>query len=349
MKPTLLALLCLGVALPGAARAADASYLDDRSNAAALVKSLYNAVNRHEYARAWDYFGQTKPSKNFDAFVKGYGGTERVDVATGAVAAEGAAGSSYFYVPVAINSVGTDGSEQVYAGCYTARLVNPQIQETPFSPMHLEKGSLKPSDQPLAEAVPASCPDAPAPDAADALFDQVKAAFAATHSDQCANPDERQGEDDGRAPASYVIRYNNITDAADEPQREARLFRFFCYSGAYNESHIYYLHNDIDGLDEVHFATPELDIRYENDDFEGKLDSMEIIGYHANGQLVNSDYDEATRTITSYAKWRGVGDASSSGLWLFRDGKFTLVRYEVDPTYDGEINPQTVLDYDTAP
>ena len=26
-----------------------------------------------------------------------------------------------------------------------------------------------------------------------------------------------------------------------------------------------------------------------------------------------------------------------------------VIRYEVDATYDGEINPQTVLDYDTAP
>ena len=65
--------------------------------------------------------------------------------------------------------------------------------------------------------------------------------------------------------------------------------------------------------------------------------------------LANSSYDEATMSITSNAKWRGVGDASSAGTWIFRDGEFTLVRYDVDASYDGEINPETVLDFQTAP
>jgi hypothetical protein len=44
-----------------------------------------------------------------------------------------------------------------------------------------------------------------------------------------------------------------------------------------------------------------------------------------------------------------VGDASSTGTWLFRDGRFSLVQYEVDASYDGQINPETGLDYNTAP
>ena len=74
---------------------------------------------------------------------------------------------------------------------------------------------------------------------------------------------------------------------------------------------------------------------------------MTIIGYTATDQLVNSDFDEQEQSITSFNKWRGVGDASSTGKWMFRDGDFTLVHYEVDASYDGEMNPQTVLDYDT--
>ena len=38
-----------------------------------------------------------------------------------------------------------------------------------------------------------------------------------------------------------------------------------------------------------------------------------------------------------------------TGTWLFRDGAFSLVQYDVDASYDGEINPETVLDYNTAP
>ena len=48
-------------------------------------------------------------------------------------------------------------------------------------------------------------------------------------------------------------------------------------------------------------------------------------------------------------KWRGLGDASSNGTWLFRDGTFTLVRYDVDASEDGKIDPQTVFDVDTPP
>ena len=53
----------------------------------------------------------------------------------------------------------------------------------------------------------------------------------------------------------------------------------------------------------------------------------------------------ATRTVTSHSKWRGLGDASSSGQWLFHNGRFILKSYDADASYDGEINPQTVLDY----
>ena len=129
--------------------AQETRYIDDRSSAAAIVNSLYNAVNRKEYARAWDYFGDEKPAKDVEAFAKGYENTTQVNVETGNVASEGAAGSTFYYVPVAIVSFNKDGSEQVFAGCYTARLANPAIQEPPFRPLHIEKGSLKPSDQHL--------------------------------------------------------------------------------------------------------------------------------------------------------------------------------------------------------
>ncbi|WP_395447174.1 hypothetical protein ACHMW7_19475 [Aminobacter sp. UC22_36] len=152
------------------ALAADLPYLDDRSDAAAVVRSLYNAVSRKEYARAWDYFGETKPAKDFEAFAKGYEATERVDVDTGAVSSEGAAGSIFYNIPVAIRAVDKDGTEKVFAGCYTARQVNGAIQEPPFTPIQLEKGALKPAEGELADALPKQCGDAP-PVETDAVFD----------------------------------------------------------------------------------------------------------------------------------------------------------------------------------
>ncbi len=344
-----LAITLLATVLAGrTALAADAPYIDNRSDAASLVRSLYSAINRKEYARAWSYFGETKPAKDFETFVAGFKDTVSVKVITGGVSAEGAAGSTYFSVPVAIAATGPDGSDTVFGGCYTARIVNPQLQETTFAPLHLEKGSLKADpDHSIADAVPASCPDAPVPDPNQALLDKVKAVFAAAHGDECETP---PGDDDAALePDHYTIAYRYKSASEGEPDQQAHLFRFYCSTGAYNESHIYYLYKDLEGLQEQHFAAPELEIRYENNDSEGKLERMTIVGFHSDTQLINSDYDEATRTITDFAKWRGVGDASSSGTWIFRDGEFSLVRYEVDPTYDGEINPQTVVDYETPP
>lgn len=322
---------------------AEAPYLDDRSDPAAVVRSLYNAVNRKEYARAWDYFGETKPAKDFDAFARGYADTDRVDVETGAVSSEGAAGSTFYNIPVAIRAVGTDGSEKIFAGCFTARQVNASIQEPPFKPIQLDKGSLKPAEGDLADALPKQCGDTPPP-ATDAVLDLAKKLFATSHQGQCDTT--REGDD---AALSYKISYHNRTDAADAPPSEARLFRFFCSMGAYNESHVYYLWNAVDGLNELHFAAPELDIRYENDNSEGNVESVNVIGYRSDNQLVNSSYDEKTMSIVSHSKWRGVGDASSDGLWIFRDGAFSLVKYEVDASYDGEVNPETVLDYNSGP
>jgi hypothetical protein len=320
-------------------------YIDDRSSAASIVTSLYNAVNRHEYARAWDYYGDTKPANDFDSFVTGYEATDRVDVKTGNVASEGAAGSTFYYLPVAILSINMDGSEKVFAGCYTARSVNPQIQEPPFRPLHIEKGSLQPVDTAFEDSVPESCPDAPAPEPVDTLLQQAQAAFAATHGD-CDTQMIPEGEE---APSSYTIPFRYKWDADSDPMREARLFRFFCSAGAYNLKHIYYLQSDSEGLRELQFATPELDVRYVDDNSDEKVDSINVAGFVAADQLVNSSYDAATLSITSHSLWRGIGDASSSGLWIFRDGDFTLVKFEVDASYDGEINPQTVVDYDTAP
>jgi Protein of unknown function (DUF1176) len=335
------------VAAPSGGHAAEPNYLDDRSDAAAIVKSFYNAINRREFSRAWSYFGETKPSADFESFAAGYEGTKSVRVVTGEPSIEGAAGGTFFNLPVAIAATGADDTERVFAGCYTARLVNPQIQEPPFTGLHIERGTLKPSDLSAEGALPAQCGDGPPPPERDAELEQAKKAFAAAHGEEC----EQRSPGDQSEPAGpdlYTIKYHD-TVSPDGDEREARLFRFFCGMGAYNESHFYYQADMVHGVREIHFATPELQIQYENGDSEGKVEAIDTIGYRSEGQLINSFYDDATKTISSHAKWRGVGDASASGMWLFRDGEFTLVKYDVDASYDGEINPETVLDYNTAP
>lgn len=329
------------------AHAADAPYVDDRTDAAAVVRSLYSAINRHEFSRAWSYFGDAKPAKDFDTFVKGYDGTDAVDLKTGAVSEDGAAGSIYYAVPVAIRAKAKDGSEKVFAGCYTVRQVNAQIQEPPFDPIHIEKGELKPATAAFDDAVPASCGDGPPPPKKDAALEQAKKAFAATYGDQCDK--EMPGGGARGEPDAYSLHYRDVGAAASDPDRETRLFRFFCSMAAYNESSVYYITDDVAGVRQLQFAAPTLDIRYENNNTEGKVQAINIIGFQTDDQAINSSYDDANKTITSFTKWRGVGDASSTGTYLFRNGSFSLVQYDVDASYDGEVNPQTILDYNSAP
>ena len=159
MRIRLLAAL-LALSTPGLA--AEPAYLDDRSSAEALVRSLYNAVNRKEFARAYSYF-TTPPADTLDAYAEGYASTASVEVLTGAVGEEGAAGSIFYQVPVAIRAESAGGGTSVFAGCYVVRLASPQIQTEPFVPMSIESGKLGVAQEPLEDAVPERCGDGPPP------------------------------------------------------------------------------------------------------------------------------------------------------------------------------------------
>jgi len=140
-----------------AAAAQDQAYVDDRSDGAALIRSLYNAINRQEYARAYSYFSEEKPPSDYRSFVEGYAKTVDVQVITGMVTTEGAAGSIYAPVPVAVKSTEKGGKERVFAGCYIARIVNAAIQEPPFTPLHIESAELEEVKGPLEQALPKVC------------------------------------------------------------------------------------------------------------------------------------------------------------------------------------------------
>jgi len=133
------------------------SYIDDRSDGAALIRSLYNAIARQEYARAYSYFGDQKPAGGYQSFVDGYRDTVDVAVRTGPVTPEGAAGSTYEPVPVAVRSIDKAGKEQVFAGCYLTRIASATAQEPPFAPLHIEGAELEEVKGPWENAVPKVC------------------------------------------------------------------------------------------------------------------------------------------------------------------------------------------------
>lgn len=120
-------------ALPG--------YIDDRSDAAALVSSLFNAISRKEYARAYTYW--RSPTQTYDQFKQGYQDTDTVEVTTGPVGEDAGAGQRYYTVPVVLHSTKTGGQAEVYSGCYLLHLSVPGIQAAPpFQPLAVERASL---------------------------------------------------------------------------------------------------------------------------------------------------------------------------------------------------------------
>lgn len=322
-------------------------YLDNRSDAAALVKSLYNAINRKEYSRAWSYYGEEKPAQTLQKFEEGYKDTTGIEIKVGAVTSEGAAGSIFFSIPVAIQAFAAGKPAQVFSGCYTARLANPGIQGDAFQPMQIQKGSLKPSDNGF--QAPGTCgPGEPV--GGDVVLEQAKAAYITTNAPNCDRADASTGLPDS-PPDDYTIKFRYSSDSDTDPERTARLISFPCFAGAYNFSSVYYLHDDLRGLRQIELPVPKLDIVYENpDDTENsKVKSITVTGFYGDGQPLNSEFDPGTNTISAFEKWRGIGDASSVGTWVFRDGNFVLVKYDVDASYDGESESQTVVDYESAP
>ncbi|MCW5721939.1 MAG: DUF1176 domain-containing protein [Devosia sp.] len=174
------------------------------------------------------------------------------------------------------------------------------------------------------------------------LKDQALALHALAGGEWCDGPTSEWAPDD--AYEEWELSYQpSWNDGADK--ETATLLQLFCMSGAYNVTYSYYLYTDLEGLKPIGFATPHYDVRYENDDSEGAVEEMTITGMGAEMTLVNPQFDPETMTLTSYSKWRGLGDASSAGTWVFVDGAFSLRHFEVDASYDGEINPEILLDY----
>ncbi len=124
-----------------------ANYLDDRSDPVEVLSSLFNAVNRKEYARAYYYWENAGSSKNvpsFDQFQKGYATTDSVQLTTGPVSSDAGAGQIYYRVPAVLIAKLTSGATQTFSACYTLHLSRPEIQATPpFQPLAVQSATAK--------------------------------------------------------------------------------------------------------------------------------------------------------------------------------------------------------------
>lgn len=153
MMRALVSVLALVLAAPALAASPPAQFIDDRSSPERVVTSLYNAIDRHEYLRAWSYFAPDS-APPYEAFRDGYADTDRVELRLGEVTSEGAAGSIHSSVPVALKATGTDGGVTIFRGCYRLTQVQPAIQDTPpFRPIQIDSGALDATDEPFETAM----------------------------------------------------------------------------------------------------------------------------------------------------------------------------------------------------
>ncbi len=120
-------------------------YIDNRSGPVEVLTSLFNAINRKEYDRAYSYWESgVNGLPPYDQFKAGYASTESVELFTGPVGGGVGAGQYYYSVPVVLVSKTTGGQTQTFAGCYTLHLANPIIQDAPpYDPMAIQSANIQ--------------------------------------------------------------------------------------------------------------------------------------------------------------------------------------------------------------
>ncbi len=138
-------------------------YIDDRSGAAEVIRSFYNAVNHKQYARAYSYWKESTAQglPPFDQFAAGYATTDSVKLTTGTVTSDPGAGQLYYRVPAAVVATQADGTTRTFVGCYSLHLSQPGVQGVPpFEPLGIIAAEMKEvaNDADLGALLGSACP-----------------------------------------------------------------------------------------------------------------------------------------------------------------------------------------------
>lgn len=147
-------------------------------------------------------------------------------------------------------------------------------------------------------------------------------------------------DNDGFADVAIALSWKPDWAGADDPDSHATLYQLFCMAGAYNVVQTYVFKPENGDLSLMTFAQPTYTIDYaDGDETQTELKNPpQVTGFSTTATMVNSGFDAETQTLSSSAKWRGLGDAWSAGTWAFVDGEFVLKSYEIDPTYEANLD-----------
>lgn len=181
-----------------------------------------------------------------------------------------------------------------------------------------------------------------APALADDLDDRAKAVFAQAFGELCAAAFLEDGELD-EPPQRYDVM---AASSYDQPAPVV-LWQFRCNVGAYNLQSVFLARTDYSGIVPLSFARPDLSVILEDpENYESAVKEVRITGWSASPEVINGSFDPATGRLTATGLWRGLGDASDTAVWVLIDEGFRLVHFEVDATYDGQVNPQPLLSFE---
>lgn len=121
-----------------------ARYLDDRSSPTQLIRSYYNAINRHEYVRAFSYWASAGQPQSYEQFEKGFQSTAGVKITLGTPERDAGAGQLYTKLPISVTATQADKTTEVYSGCYTLHQSQPGLfGAPPFVPLSINQASLQ--------------------------------------------------------------------------------------------------------------------------------------------------------------------------------------------------------------
>lgn len=103
---------------------------DFRDTPPDVLASLFDAVNRQDYGRAYNYWENLTTTP--EQFAQGYADTSQVIVALIPPSSIGAAaGSMYAQIPTFLLATHNDGTIHPFQGCYVTRRTNPGVTDPP--------------------------------------------------------------------------------------------------------------------------------------------------------------------------------------------------------------------------
>lgn len=126
-----------------------------------LMHLFYQSINNKTFEQAYNYWDTPTTSlPAYNDWVNGYANTSAVSLVTGPFQVGAAAGNRYAWVPVVINSTQTDGSHQVFYGCYLTHKVAIEPDTVwGISQAKIQQDNSGASTQTLLNNAAASCPN----------------------------------------------------------------------------------------------------------------------------------------------------------------------------------------------